>query len=355
MTKLLLVAALLAGLPHSQAPELIYVCIQDEAKIAVVDVAARAVVRTIDLTKLGFSANAKPHHVVVEPDGSHWYVSLIGDNRVVKFDRSDRVIAQRPMETPGMLALHPTADLLLVSRSMSAVNPPSRVAVVRRADLQGDEVDVFFPRPHPAVIARSGTAYTGSLGVNQLAAVDLAKEKVSLVNLDGPPHALVQYALSQDGKTLVASTELSGRLLVFDLADATKPALVKSLATGPMAFDPSFAPDGRTVWVPVKGASEVVVIDASNWSVTQRIKHEALRQPHQIVFSQDGRTAFVSNNNKSDHMAGPAPAGTAGHDAHAASSAGAASLVIVDVAARRVVKTITLGKNLTGIGARARQ
>jgi DNA-binding beta-propeller fold protein YncE len=192
--------------------------------------------------------------------------------------------------------------------------------------------------------------------VNQLAAVDLAKEKVELVNLEGPPHALVQYALSPDGKTLVASTELSGRLLVFDLANATKPALAKSLATGPMAFDPAFAPDGRTVWVPVKGANEIVVIDAANWSVMQRIKHEALLQPHQIVFSADGRTAFVSNNNKSGHMAGPAPVGAAGHDAHTAGApAGAASLVIVDAPARRVVKTITLGKNLTGIGARARQ
>jgi len=53
------------------ATDLLYVCVQDDAKIAVVDMGARQVVRTIDLQKLGFPATAKPHYIVVEPDGAH--------------------------------------------------------------------------------------------------------------------------------------------------------------------------------------------------------------------------------------------------------------------------------------------
>ena len=87
--------------------DLLYVCIQDEAKIAVVDMGAKSVVRTIDLTTLGFPATAKPHYIVVEPDGAHWYVSLIGANRVVKFTREDKIAGQFEMETPGMLSLSP--------------------------------------------------------------------------------------------------------------------------------------------------------------------------------------------------------------------------------------------------------
>jgi hypothetical protein len=50
-----------------------------------------------------------------------------------------------------------------------------------------------------------------------------------------------------------------------------------------------------------------------------------------------------------DHMADPA------HAAHAApASDGTASLSIVDVKTRRVQKAIPLGKNLTGMGTRAR-
>jgi DNA-binding beta-propeller fold protein YncE len=106
------------------------------------------------------------------------------------------------------------------------------------------------------------------------------------------------------------------------------------------------------VWVPIKGANEVAVIETTNWTVASRIKHEALLQPHQIVFSADGRTAFVSNNNKADHMANP----PAGHEAHAAGATpGGGSLVVIDAGTRKVSKAIPLGKNLTGIGTRARQ
>ena len=86
---------------RAQQPDLLYVCVQDDAKIAVVDMASRAVLRTIDLVKLGFPATAKPHFVAVEPDGQHWYVSLIGANRVVKFDRSDRIVAHSRWRRPG--------------------------------------------------------------------------------------------------------------------------------------------------------------------------------------------------------------------------------------------------------------
>ena len=38
---------------------------------------------------------------------------------------------------------------LVVTRSMSAVNPPKRIAVIDRTKMKGDEIDVLFPRPHP--------------------------------------------------------------------------------------------------------------------------------------------------------------------------------------------------------------
>jgi DNA-binding beta-propeller fold protein YncE len=331
------------------AQELLYVCIQDDAKIAVVDMTTLAVVRTIDLRSLGFPATAKPHYIVVEPDGAHWYVSLIGANRVAKFDRNDRVVAQFEMETPGMLSLSPGSDALAISRSMSAVNPPSRVAVVQRSTMRGDEIDVLFPRPHPMVIAPNGRAYTGSLGVNQIASISLGDERVEIVPVAGSTHSFVQFAISPDGRTLVGTTDVSGQLMAFDLGDPAKPRLVKSIDVGKMAFDPTFTPDGRHVYVPVKSTNRVVIVETSTWTVTARIEDPAFRQPHQIVFSADGRTAFVTNNNKMDHMADPA---AAAHDAHTTPTSGAAAVAVIDVAARRVVKTIELGKNLTGMGTR---
>ena len=332
----------------AQQPALLYVCVQDDAKVAVVDMSTRSVVRTIDLTKLGFPVTAKPHYIVVEPDRSHWYVSLIGANRVLKLDAQDRIAGQFEMETPGMLALA-GANQLLVSRSMSAVNPPKRIAVLDRRTMTGDEVDVLFPRPHPMAVAR-GFAYTGSLGENRIASIGLGDQRVQLIEVAGPTHSLVQYAVSRDERTLVGTAEISGQVLVFDLSEPAKPRLAKSVSVGKMAFDPTFTPDGRFVYVPVKSTNEIVVLETSGWTEVRRIKDASFQQPHQIVFSADGSTAFVTNNNKMDHMADPAHAG------HAIPGApgGAASLAIVDVATGRVVKAIELGKNLTGMGTAAK-
>ncbi len=325
------------------APGTLLVCVQDEAKIAMVDVASREVVRTIDLQALGFPATAKPHYIVVEPDRRHWYVSLIGANTVAKFDAAGQVVGRFTMETPGMLALSGNTQLV-VTRSMSAVNPPKRIAIIDRATMEGTEVDVVFPRPHPVAVER-GFAFTGSLGTNQIASVNLMTERVALVNVAGPTHSFVQFAVSPDGRTLVGSTEVSGQLLVFDITTPATPVFKSAIPLGKMAFDPVFTPDGRFVWVPVKMDNEIAVVDTATWQVTRRIKADAFKQPHQVIFSPDGRLAFVTNNNKMDHMADPAHAGhqMPGGD-------GPAPLVTIDVATGNAIGLVMLGKNLTGMG-----
>jgi DNA-binding beta-propeller fold protein YncE len=94
----------------------------------------------------------------------------------------------------------------------------------------------------------------------------------------------------------------------------------------------------------VKSTNEIVVVSTSTWTVSARLKDPAFQQPQQIVFSPDGATAFVTNNNKMDHMADPAHAG---HDVPAD-----AALAILDVKTQKVSKVIPLGKNLTGMGRR---
>ncbi|MEX2466331.1 MAG: YncE family protein [Gemmatimonadota bacterium] len=330
------------------APTYLYACVQDEARIAVIDTNRLEVVRSIDLTTLGFSSTAKPHHVAVEPDGEAWYVSLIGENQVARFDREGELQGTFEMSTPGMLSYEPTSGVLLASRSMSAVNPPTRVGWVDTRTMEGDEIDVFLPRPHPMVVSPDGRwAYTGSLGVNQIAAIELESEDVTLTDLDGPPHALVQFAMSDDGRWLVAATELSGRLLVFDLTDAARPRQVASLELGPMVFDPAFTPDGSSVWVPVKGANEVVVVRTSDWTVERRIDAESFLQPHQILFTPDGARAFVSSNNKDDHMAGMAEHGD--HAQHGAPE-GTGNVTVLNARTFEVLTVLDLGRNVTGMG-----
>ena len=66
---------------------------------------------------------------------------------------------------------------MFVGRSMSAVNPPPRIAVIRRSDMTLlDEVDLLFPRPHGIVVHPNGeVVYVASLGTNQIASVGVER------------------------------------------------------------------------------------------------------------------------------------------------------------------------------------
>ncbi|MGH7445764.1 MAG: YncE family protein, partial [Longimicrobiales bacterium] len=124
-----------AGVAVPATGPVLYVANQNDATVTLIDVRTNEIMQTVDLQQLGYGPNAKPHHIVAEHDGSHWYVSLIGENRILKFDRQNRVVGEAVFEVPGMMTLHPTRDLLFVGRSMTAVNPPQRIGIVTRSTM----------------------------------------------------------------------------------------------------------------------------------------------------------------------------------------------------------------------------
>ena len=339
------------GPQPASAPDLLYVCNQNDATVTLIDTRTNEKVGLVDLTALGFSKNAKPHHIAVEPDGSYWYVTLIGENRIVKLDRGNRVVGQATFETPGMLALHPARDLLFVGRSMTAVNPPKRIGIIKRSDMSIEELDVLFPRPHAMVLnAADHTVYTASLATNQLAAIDVASERVNVVDVGGKQHALMQFALSPDGNTLAASGELSHELLLFDVRQPMQPAFVRSFAVEAQPFDPVFTPDGRYVVVGNKAANAISVIDLEKLTVGV-LRGAGIIQPHGTAASPDGKWIYVSNNNLN------IPAGSGQHAGHGAPAGGVQPLgpgtvVVIDAKSRKIAKVIEVGHNAAGIAVR---
>ena len=336
------VAALAAGSlsgavaqqPDPVSEHLLYVCVQDDAAVAVVDMESLATVSVVRLDALGFGPRAGPHDIAVAPDGRHWYVSLVGEHRVLRFDGENSLVGSTAMETPGMVRLSPGGDLLAVTRSMSAVDPPRWVGIAETPGMVLDEVDVLFPRPHALAIHPDGRfAYAASLATNQVATIDLASGRVGITDVPGPPHALVQMAVSADGRTLVATAELSGELLVFGLENPSAPTAVASVPLGARPFDPVFSPDGASVWIPLKGADEVAVVERAAWRVSARIAGDGIHEPHAVEFSPDGRRAFVTNS---------APPGAEVQ----------ARLVVIDTRTQELEAALPLGSNLTGMGRR---
>ena len=320
--------------------DLLYVAAQEDVTVAIIDMATNELIETVDLKELGFSATAKAHHTAVEPDGSFWYVSLIAAGKVLKFDRENRLVGQADFETPGMLSLDPTADRLYVGRSMAAVNPPARIGVVERSSMNIEEVDVFFPRPHALIVDPHGERfYAASLGQNSIAYAPLGTEDVELLNLEGGPQVLVQFAVSPDGRWMVAGGQLSGELLVFDLS-GDAPNIVHRVEVGGQPWHPTFSPDGATVWVPNQSANTVTVVRTDTWEVTDVIEHPALIEPHGSAISPDGETVYISSRN----VAGTYRAANGGDSRPG-------TVVAIDAESHEVVAVIEVGRYAAGMSA----
>lgn len=321
----------------------LYVANQNSATVSVIDINTDEVVHTVDLQALGFPPMAKPHHIAVEPDGSHWYVSLIAANTVLKFERDNQLVGRLEFERPGLLALDPDSDMLYVGRSMAAVNPPQRIGIVDRTDMTIEEVDVFFPRPHALAVAPGGeTVFSASLAVNQLATVNVSEESTELTTLEGSdPHVFVNFAISPDGHTMVGSAQLTSKVFFFDINNAPDLTPFDTLDVNAAPWHPTFTPDGRWLYLGNMEASTITIIDMRDRTVAAVIEGNGVAQPHGSAVSPDGSKIYVSNRNLRGEytpmtdLEGDAVAGT---------------VVVIDVGTKAIVKIIEVGAYPAGIG-----
>ena len=339
-------AGALSGVCAAQGPEdgsFLYVANQEAAAVTVIDLQTHEIAEIIDLERMGYGANAKPHHIAVEPDGSHWYVSLIAANLVLKFNRANELVGSTEFERPGLLAIHPNGEWLFVGRSMAAVNPPQRIGRIDISTMEVEEYDVFIPRPHALLPTPDGRwVFTGSLGENSVVTVGAESGEADLHRLGmGATHVLVQYAVSPDGQVLVATGELSSKLLVFDITDPRSPELVREVEVGARPWHPSWSADGRWIWFGNLGANEVTLVDTTDWSVAAVVRGEGLAEPHGSALSADGSRLYVANRNEkgsyvsSNQMGYDLPGGT---------------VVVIDTATREIVDVIETPPYAAGIG-----
>lgn len=342
--------------PFAGARQLLYVANQGAAMVSVIDMETNMVVRTVDLTELGFPENALPHHIQVEPDGSSWYVSLIGANTVLKFNRANELVGRVEIERPGLLALDPASDKLYVARSMAAVNPPHSIGVIRRTDMTVQEIDVFIPRPHALAIGPRGRhVFTSSLAVNQIAIVDPDEESLELTSLDGDrPHVFIQFAVSPDGGVMVGTTELTSKLFVFDMRLVPGMTPVDTIDVNAAPWHPVFTPDGRWLYVGNNWDNSVTVVDMQRRQVAKVIEGNGLAQPHGSGVSPDGRYVYIANRNlqmpeghsKAAHVYTPR------YDLGDNSRIG--TVVVIDTKTQSIVKIIEIEEYGSGIGTASR-
>lgn len=308
---------------YANARVLLYVCNQLAGRVSIVDAERGRIIRNVYFEDLGEPADARPHHVVVEPDGSAWYVALISGSdggSVLKLS-SDLTVdpgtsgyllasetptgSEPTFQKPGMLALDATRQRLFAGRSFSADASSSGLGRFDTGVLSFDLVPTPDVHPHALGLSRDGAyVFTAALTSEggSTAAYVLDAASGDLVDQELVPGALafVHYAVSPDGETVVLTSQTGAALYVFDFDTASGDLSLRgSVPTGDQPWHPVFSPDGSTVYVPNRLSNTITAVDPDDLRVMRSYGGNDLpfSQPHGTALTGDGATLFVSSRN----------------------------------------------------------
>ena len=211
----------------------------DGSQLAVIDLAARKVVNTVD-----FGHGVRPHCVLIGPKDGLLYVTT-------EIDQAVTVIEPGTLKIVGKI---PTTQ----------------------------------PESHMLAISRDGRrGYTANVGPGSISVLDLENRKVITVVKVAP--RIQRIALSIDDRLAFTADQSKPQLAVIDTGNNQ---LKTSIALPSIGYGAAPTPDGRWLVVPLRKGNQVAVVDLSSMKVAHAIDVPA--EPQEVLISPDGRAAYVS-------------------------------------------------------------
>ena len=333
----------------AEASQKIYVAVEEDGKIAVVNSDNQAV-KYIDLSQTvnGMDTHYAPHNVQVAPDGRTVWVTgnAAGEhqhgssllprlkNLAIELSPFKRVLAhgdeeampaqnESPMSASGpvqdeVIVIDAATDKIIKRIGMGQGLHLAHVALTldsQFAFVTAQEKDLIFKisgstydveqqysvkvssGPHGLrVTPDSSTVYIANSTGKSLGVLDIASGSLLYISLEGQA---VQTGVTADGKYVVASIYDTKSLALY--IPATKKLSYLKLPTeskGPIQMYPT--PDSRYVYLADQGyyfdqptGSSVYKIDLAELKVVTTIKSG--QAPHGVVVSKDGRRSYVTN------------------------------------------------------------
>jgi len=299
-----------------------------------------------------------PHNVTMSPDQESYYVSVAHGaphGTLWRMDaRADTLLGRATLEYyPTTIALTPDGELAFVANSDFFGDRPRRnpVSVVHTASMEKIADVTACDMPHGVKVNRAGTkVYVTCMHSDELLEIDVSTFDIArrartgtATPAGGGDHAAHDagslpapashdagacaptfVSVSPDDRTLYVACNSKNTLQVWDAATLEQ---TREVAVGKGAYNVEVSPDGAWLIVTNKKDRSVSLVDARSLEEVERI---ATTKPvvHGVAWSPDGRYAYISQE-------------SVGADPGAVD--------MIDVAARRVIATVPLPAQPTGI------
>ena len=320
-----------------------YVVNTGDSTLSVINLSTQAVTETIDLMKM-YDPNSDKDIVVSTFAAFPHHINMSGDKQMLAisdpgmdFSQGHTLGTSNPVGK--VIMMNPTTGSISRVVSIAAgmnhngIFSPDGKYLWAAAMTNNGNVYVFDPsqnykllktiivgkNPMEITFSADGTkAFVPNYGANTVSIIDVATQTVlKTVSVGNAP---VAAWAGNDGKMYVQNEE--GKSI--SVIDATTMTVETTLDLG---FKPNYAAlnsNNNELWVSQLAGDSIAYFqkNATAWELKGKI--QTANNPHAIVFSNDGKTAFVTNN-------------------------GANSVSVIDVEAKTKTKDINVGKKPNGM------
>ncbi|MEM1115498.1 MAG: hypothetical protein AAF845_18485 [Bacteroidota bacterium] len=323
--------------PFADATSLLFVGVQAENHVAILDAETLRIIRRVHFDDHGIESYPYgPHHFAFEGDGSAAYVSLVSAGVVAKvsldlsMDPSDPAVLLGRTEagafaTPGMLSLDPSTSRLFVGRSTLSDPLANGFGILDRETMDVEVVATPFSVPHAMAATPDGrfaitAELTGTQTVSRAMVYDAETGDASIVPIpsDGAPREFIHFSIlgvhnmgAMDHSmmdhsagypyTVTLTSRSTDEILFLTLDEDGTLTFDAAFPSGDGPYHAHANHDGSALLIPDQRGDAVSILDAETREMVRSVAAGApagpLSQPHSPAPSMDGSRFFVTSSN----------------------------------------------------------
>ncbi|MFP3872033.1 MAG: YncE family protein [Candidatus Aenigmatarchaeota archaeon] len=274
--------------------EYLLVLNKDEDSVSIIDLEKKEEIKKIE-------TGHNPHEIAITPDGKKSYITCSLGNELNVMNNEDFEIVKRieheKFEFPHGVGLAKDGRELYMASTYS-----SMIFII---DTETDEIKNHFPtfQEHSHMITFSTdekTVYVPNIGSDNITVIDVEKEKiVNHFPVGGGPEGT---AVDPKRGLLYVANQDDGTLYVID-PDDYDVKFKRRLGTTPIRI--IFSPDGKYAFIPNRESNDVSVVQTDFDRDGETVPWEMKRipvgvWPGGVAFDSTGEKAYVANNKTND-------------------------------------------------------